>query len=100
MTVAYIHDWNPDTGTFYPQRITITQAENERFFNGSFKPGKNYGNAYTGHCVSIAVFGIPEYEKARRRILVHNAMQNEQRVLYPVFQIFGSLFWYGLSGMF
>lgn len=74
MKISYILRWNPETGTAYRQTFRITEEENERLFNGQFKNGINYGNAYTGNYIASKIFDKPEYSKQLKRIIVHNSI--------------------------
>lgn len=58
MKISYSLRWNPATGTAYRQTIRITEEENAAIFAGAFRPGVNYGNAYTGGLIAAAVFGV------------------------------------------
>lgn len=73
MRINYILRWNPETGTAYRQTFRITEEENKALFNGIFKPGMNYGNAYTGCEIAAKIHGIPGYEKQLARIIVANS---------------------------
>lgn len=74
MKISYNLRWDPETGTAYRQTIRITQQENETLFNGQFKPGINYGNAYTGDYIASKIYNKPEYKKQLNRIIVHNSI--------------------------
>ncbi len=74
MKISYNLRWNKETGTAYRQTFRITQEENERLFNGQFKTGVNYGNAYTGNYIASKICNIPEYKKQLNRIIVHNSI--------------------------
>lgn len=74
MKISYNLRWDPETGTAYRQTFRITQQENETLFNGQFKPGINYGNAYTGNYIASKIYNKPEYKKQLNRIIVHNSI--------------------------
>ena len=74
MKISYNLRWNPETGTAYRQTFRITQEENARLFQNKFKPGINYGNAYTGAYIASVIFKIPEYRKQLFRIIEHNSI--------------------------
>lgn len=74
MKISYNLRWNPETGTAYRQTFRITEEENNNIFNGQFKPGINYGNAYTGSYVASKIYNKPEYKKQLDRIIVHNSI--------------------------
>lgn len=73
MKINYILRWDPSTGTAYRQTFRITEEENEILFNGQFKTGMNYGNAYTGSFIAHAIFDRPEYKNQLSRIVVANS---------------------------
>ena len=73
MKINYILRWNPSTGTAYRQTFRITEEENKILFDGQFKPGMNYGNAYTGSYIASVIRGLPEYKSQLKRIIVHNS---------------------------
>lgn len=73
MKISYNLRWCAATGTAYRQTFRITEEENRELFGGSFKPGMNYGNAYTGHHIACAIHGRPEYESQLKRIVVANS---------------------------
>lgn len=74
MKISYNLRWNPETGTAYRQTFRITEQENKELFNGEFKTGINYGNAYTGNYIASKIFDKPEYKKQLDRIIVHNSI--------------------------
>lgn len=74
MKISYNLRWNPADGTAYRQTFRITEEENQGLFGGHFKPGVNYGNAYTGGYIASKIYGKPEYEKQLKRIIVHNSI--------------------------
>lgn len=74
MKISYNLRWDPETGTAYRQTFRITPEENEKLFNNEFKPGVNYGNAYTGNYIASVIAKIPEYKKQLDRIIVHNSI--------------------------
>lgn len=74
MKISYNLRWDPETGTAYRQTFRITEEENKRLFDGKFKPGINYGNAYTGNYIASVIFDKPEYKKQLARIIVHNSI--------------------------
>ena len=74
MKISYILRWNPATGTAYRQTVRITEQENARIFNNEFKPGINYGNAYTTNYIASKIFGLPEYQKQLKRLIIHNTV--------------------------
>ena len=74
MKISYNLRWNPETGTAYRQTFRITPEENKKLFNDQFKPGINYGNAYTGDYIAGIISKIPEYKKQLDRIIVHNSI--------------------------
>ena len=73
MKIIYILRWDAATGTAYRQTFRITEAENKRFFNGQFKPGINYGNAYTGNYIASKIYNLPAYAAQLKRIIVANS---------------------------
>lgn len=73
MKINYILRWDKSTGTAYRQTFRITEEENKKLFNGQFKPGMNYGNAYTGSYIASVICGLPEYKSQLKRIIVHNS---------------------------
>ena len=74
MKISYNLRWNPETGTAYRQTFRITEQENEKLFNGEFKKGINYGNAYTGNYIASKIYNKPEYKKQLDRIIIHNSI--------------------------
>jgi 3-hydroxy-3-methylglutaryl CoA synthase len=74
MKISYNLRWNPKTGTAYRQTVRITEQENKRIFNNQFKPGINYGNAYTGSYIASKIYNLPEYKKQLDRLIVHNTV--------------------------
>ena len=74
MKISYNLRWDPATGTAYRQTFRITPEENKKLFNNQFKPGVNYGNAYTGGYIASIIAKIPEYKKQLKRIIVHNSI--------------------------
>lgn len=73
MKINYILRWNPSTGTAYRQTFRITEEENQKIFGGQFRPGMNYGNAYTGAYIASRIYNLPEYAKQLKRIIVSNS---------------------------
>ena len=73
MKISYNLRWDPSTGTAYRQTFRITEEENNALFAGLFKPGMNYGNAYTGSFIARAIFDKPEYKNQLLRIVVANS---------------------------
>lgn len=73
MKISYTLRWGP-TGTAYRQTIRITAEENHRIFGGSFRPGINYGNAYTGAHVASKIAGMPEYKNQLKRLVAANSI--------------------------
>lgn len=74
MKISYNLRWNRETGTAYRQTFRITEEENKLLFNGQFKQGINYGNAYTGNYIASKIYNLPEYQKQLKRIIVHNSI--------------------------
>jgi hypothetical protein len=74
MKISYKLRWCADDGTAYRQTIRITEQENKTLFNGQFKPGINYGNAYTGNYIASKIFNLPEYKKQLDRLIIHNTI--------------------------
>lgn len=74
MKISYNLRWNPETGTAYRQTFRITEQENKELFNGAFKKGINYGNAYTGNYIASKIYNKPEYKKQLDRIIIHNSI--------------------------
>lgn len=74
MKISYNLRWNRETGTAYRQTFRITEEENKILFNGQFKKGINYGNAYTGSYIASKIYNLPEYKKQLARIIVHNSI--------------------------
>jgi hypothetical protein len=74
MKINYILRWDPADGTAYRQTFRITEEENKQLFNGRFKPGVNYGNAYTGAYIASKIYNLPEYKQQLKRIIVHNSI--------------------------
>lgn len=74
MKISYILRWDPETGTAYRQTFRITEEENARIFNNQFKPGINYGNAYTGDYIASKIYNLPEYAAQLKRIIIHNSI--------------------------
>lgn len=74
MKISYGLRWNPATGTAYRQTIRITEKENAAIFAGAFRPGVNYGNAYTGGHIAAAIYNRPEYKKQLQRIITANTI--------------------------
>ena len=74
MKISYTLRWDPATGTAYRQTFRITEEENKVLFNGQFKKGINYGNAYTGNYIASKIYNKPEYKKQLNRIIVHNSI--------------------------
>lgn len=74
MKISYVLRWDASTGTAYRQTFRITEKENQELFNGQFKNGINYGNAYTGNFIASKIFDKPEYQKQLKRIIVHNSI--------------------------
>ena len=73
MKISYNLRWDPTTGTAYRQTFRITEEENKKLFNGCFKPGMNYGNAYTGNYIASKIYNLPEYAAQLKRIIIHNS---------------------------
>ena len=74
MKISYNLRWNAATGTAYRQTVRITPDENKKIFNNQFKPGINYGNAYTGNYIASKIYNLPEYKKQLNRLIVHNTI--------------------------
>lgn len=74
MKISYNLRWDPETGTAYRQTFRITQEENKKLFNGKYKTGINYGNAYTGNYIASVIYNLPEYKKQLDRIIVCNSI--------------------------
>jgi hypothetical protein len=74
MKISYTLSWCADDGTAYRQTIRITEDENKRLFNGQFKQGANYGNAYTGGYIASKIYNIPKYKKDLKRIIPANTI--------------------------
>lgn len=82
MKIAYIGDWHPTKGTYYRQRITVTQKEydmiNERMVERYRRTQKDIKEAgiMTSqlYMIAAAIFGMPEYEKAHKRITNNNTI--------------------------
>lgn len=74
MKISYNLRWNPETGTAYRQTFRITERENIELFNGKFKKGINYGNAYTHNYIASKIYNKPEYRKQLDRIIIHNSI--------------------------
>lgn len=74
MKISYIPKYHPTEGTVYRQTISIAKEENAKLFNGEFNEGINYGNAYTGNYVSSKIFGLDDYKKQLKRIIVANSV--------------------------
>lgn len=74
MKISYSLRWDAETGTAYRQTFRITEEENQKLFNGHFKNGINYGNAYTKNYIANKIYNIPGYEKQLKRIIVHNSI--------------------------
>lgn len=85
MKISYNLRWDRETGTAYRQTFRITEEENKRLFNGQFKKGINYGNAYTGAYIASKIFGLPEYEKQLKRIVAHNSIVFVGDGLIPIY---------------
>ena len=73
MKISYVLRWNRETGTAYRQTFRITEKENRELFNGSFRPGMNYGNAYTGAHIAAIIKDRPEYAQQLKRIVTANS---------------------------
>jgi hypothetical protein len=73
MKISYRLRWDAQTGTAYRQTFRITEEENKALFNGIFKPGMNYGNAYTGAEIACKIHGLPEYKGTIPRIIAANS---------------------------
>lgn len=73
MKISYFLRWDAATGTAYRQTFRISEEENARLFNGQFKKGMNYGNAYTGNYIASKIYNLPEYAAQLRRIIVANS---------------------------
>lgn len=109
MKVAYIGDWHPTNGTYYRQRITVTQEEynmiNQRMVEHYSRTQKDikeagimtneqlntmaYGKPLDFadrvgqtiyltltqlYMIAAVIFGMPEYEKAHKRITDNNTI--------------------------
>lgn len=109
MKIAYIGDWHPTKGTYYRQRITVTQKEydmiNEKMVERYRRTQKDikeagimtseqlhtmtYGKPLDFadrvdqtiyltltqlYMIAAAIFGMPEYEKAYKRITNNNTI--------------------------
>lgn len=74
MKISYNLRWNPETGTAYRLTFRITEQENAELFDGAFKSGINYGNAYTGGYIASKIYNRPEYAKQLKRIIAHNSI--------------------------
>lgn len=74
MKISYSLRWDRETGTAYRQTFRITEEENKRLFNGQFKTGINYGNAYTGNYIASKIYNLPEYKKHLKRIVIQNSI--------------------------
>lgn len=74
MKISYNLRWCRETGTAYRQTVRITEEENKRIFNNHFKPGINYGNAYTSNYIASKIYNLPEYKKQLNRLIVHNTV--------------------------
>ena len=74
MKISYRLRWNKETGTAYRQTFRITEHENTTIFNGLFKQGINYGNAYTGGYIASKIKDLPGYQKQLKRIIIHNSI--------------------------
>jgi hypothetical protein len=74
MKISYNLRWCADDGTAYRQTVRITEQENKTLFNGQFKPGINYGNAYTGNYIASKIYNLPEYKKQLDRLIIHNTI--------------------------
>ena len=74
MKISYNLRWDRQTGTAYRQTVRITEQENNELFNGQFKTGINYGNAYTGNYIASKIFNKPEYKKQLDRLIIHNTI--------------------------
>lgn len=74
MKISYNLRWNPETGTAYRQTFRITEEENQNIFHCHFKPGINYGNAYTGSYIASNIFDKPGYQKHIGRIINANSI--------------------------
>jgi hypothetical protein len=85
MKISYNLRWDPATGTAYRQTVRITPEENQKLFNNGFKPGINYGNAYTGNYIASKIYNIPEYEKQLKRVIAHNTIVFVGSGVIPVY---------------
>ena len=109
MKVAYIGDWHPTKGTYYRQRITVTQDEynmiNQKMMENYSRTQKDikksaiitseqmhtitygkpldfadrvdqtiYLNLTQLYMIAAAIYGMPEYEKAHKRITNNNTI--------------------------
>jgi hypothetical protein len=74
MKISYNLRWCRETGTAYRQTVRITEQENKTLFSGQFKPGINYGNAYTGNYIASKIYNLPKYKKQLDRLIVHNTV--------------------------
>lgn len=86
MKISYQLRWCPETGTAYRQTFRITEDENKRLFDGRFKPGMNYGNAYTGNYIASKIYNLPEYKKQLDRIIIHNSIVFVGNGKIPVYE--------------
>lgn len=109
MKIAYIGDWHPTKGTYYRQRITVTQEEYDminakmvEWYRRTEKDIKETGLMTSEqlhtmtygkpldfadrvdqtiyltltqlYMIAAAIFGMPEYEKAHKRITNNNTI--------------------------
>lgn len=74
MKISYNLRWNAADGSAYRQTVRITPDENKKLFNNQFKPGINYGNAYTGNYIASCIYNKPEYKKQLDRLIIHNTI--------------------------
>lgn len=74
MKISYLPKWHPTDGTVYRQTVRITPAENQAIFSGQFRPGTNYGNAYTGARIASLICHLPEYSDQLKRIIPANTI--------------------------
>lgn len=85
MKISYNLRWDKKTGTAYHQTFRITEEENQKIFDGMFKSGINYGNAYTGNYIAGKIQNIPQYKKQLKRIIVSNSIVFVGDGIIPVY---------------
>jgi hypothetical protein len=66
--------------------IRITEKENKRLFNGQYKKGINYGNAYTGNYVASKIYSLPEYAAQLKRITIANGVVFVGGGVIPIYE--------------